>query len=140
VAVKPLKYILVRDLSPGNSKGGVVPANRIWTVVWGHVKFTSTATPGSRMIVMRAKLPGDPRPLARTWASEVQSPNTIHRYQLFPGGATTPGEHMGSTIYMPLPAVPVMLEGWEFSIYDETNSDPNDHMELRALVVLEQKQ
>jgi len=130
-----LGYQLIRNLSAGNSKTGVVPSNRFWVIQWGHIKMTTTPTPGNRLLVMQVKLPGDPDPLARTFAPSAQGPSTVQRYQLFPGILAPQGLHTGEVMFMALPNVPIMLEGWEFTLHDVNNVDPNDHLELRALIV-----
>jgi hypothetical protein len=84
---------------------------------------------------MQVNLPGDPDPIARTFAPNVQGPGTVQRYQLFPGILAPYGLHTGEVMFMALPNVPVMLEGWEFKIHDANNCDPNDHLELRALTI-----
>lgn|SRR4030066_1175047 len=139
MAMASLRYVLVRDTSPGNSKTGTVPDNRYWTIVWGHIKYTAAATPGNRVLVMRASLPGDPAPLARTWAKESQEPNSIRRYQFFPGSFGEAGAHAAEITYVPLPPRPVMLPGWQFTISDDMNVDPNDHLEMRSFVMLEER-
>lgn len=87
---------------------------------------------------MRLNLPGEPEPLARTWAPEQQQPGSLQRYQLFPGHEVESGIR-ANIAYLPLPATPVMLGGWEFSLEDANAVDPNDHLELRALVVREER-
>jgi len=139
VPIQRVNYRLVRDLSAGSSKGGSVPANRFWTIIWGHVKYTSTATPGKRFLVMRASLPGDPAPLARTWAMEPQEPGSVRRYQFFPGSVSGAGTHSAEVTYVALPEQPLMFPGWTFSIEDSANIDPNDHLEIRSIVILEER-
>lgn len=108
--------------------------------MWAHCKYTATSTHGERLLVMELRLPGDPDPLARTWAMSPQSPGTISRYQLFPGGPAVFSTIPEGVVYLPLPVNPVMLEKWQFTLKDSANVDPNDHLELRAMVVLEEKQ
>ena len=138
MAIRQLGYKLLRDLSGGSEKSGQVPANRAWTILWGHVKYTASAAPGQRFICMRARLPGDPSPLARTWSGEPQEPNSVRRYQFFPGWVQA-GANSGEVTFVALPPKPTMLAGWEFSLYDSAGIDPNDHLELRALVILEER-
>lgn len=136
---KHIGYVNIRDLSPGNVKEGFIPIDRAWTFLWGHIKFATTNTPGSRLLVMQLNLPLDPDPLARTWAPSAQGPNNVTRYQFFPGHAGIAGEHTGEVVFMPLPAVPLMLGGWKFKVSDVNNVDPNDHMEIRCFVMKEER-
>lgn len=133
------EYKLIRDISPGNIKTGTVPNNRTWTIMWGHIKLTTTTAPTPRALVMRLEIPGDPVPLARTWSPVTQTANTILRYQLFPSIIGQPGLYAGETVFLPLPSFPVMMENWIFTLYDLNNVDPLDHLEIRAIVVKEER-
>src|SRR3990167_550159 len=129
-----MSYGLLRDLSIGNYKEGIVPDKEVWEIKWAHAKFTTTATKGDRLLVMSAFLPDDPEtPLARTFSPIIQRENTARRYQMFPGiSSVLPVLDVSCII---LPNTPMLLSGWKFTLTDFYNVDVNDHLELRSTVI-----
>ena len=141
MGIKRDKYVFLRDTSPGNHKIFTVPAGRVWSIDWLHVRFRSNALPGSRLLSMRLMLPSEPgKPLARFISPVYQHVGSVWRYQFLPGILEAPTRvHAGNIVYLPIPDQFVLNEGWEIHIEDMNDTDPDDHIEVRSLVALQEK-
>lgn len=135
-------YLFFRDISLGAHKQIVVPSDRFWTLMWAHIRVQTSQAHGLRCLNMWLTLASDPtRPIARALAPVYQPENSVGRYQFFPGVSadhyTEPRNE--DVVIVPLPNRAVMLPGWIINIGDIHNISPADHVEIRGMVVLEEK-
>jgi len=108
-----------------------VPKGKIWKLLYGNIRLTTTATAGNRRVDLRIHEPTGGE-VYRLFAANLQIASTTERYTLGQFGdvsETVVGKHL-----MPIPVNLILGSGFDINILEDTGVDVNDDFIIRLVV------
>ena len=116
-----------------SSKTLTVPANYVYEILYGQIKFISDATVGNRQIVLQITDDDDVQIISFS-AGAVQAAS-LTRYYNFTQGGTHETSFIDSTINVPLCDELVIPENYKIVLYDSAAiSAAGDDMTVKLVV------
>lgn len=105
------------DTANDSDKSFVVPAGRIWTLKWAHVRLTTTATVGNRQLRMQVQ-DDSANTVFDIHAGAVQAASLERHYE-FMQGIYRETSFIDGAIQVPMPKCLHLLPGWTLRFKDE---------------------
>lgn len=104
-----------------SSKTFTVPAGETWELLFAHVKFTSTATVGNRLVICEIKDAGG-NVITDIVAGAVQAASNTYHYN-FAQGVYRETSFTNGEMHTPIPQNIFMLPGWTMTFDDQNAVD-----------------
>jgi len=129
--VDPTLTLELDSTANDNEKTWTIPSGKKWKILYGCVRYASTATVGNRLLRVEIK-DASGNMVWDASAVNAQTASSTEDYSLGTG-ITRPTEDHGSYHFIPLPADCTILEDFVLEISDQNNVDSNDDMVVQFI-------